>query len=165
MSKKGTRLLIMLLMWLVLFSGIMTTFGKNTADSEQSGTSIGASDESTLKEFFQKGLLAAIKWGAYGIALGVLIVLGIKYLISPAYEKANIKGKFVPYVIGVFLLGLCGTLPELVADIAGNKGTKANMGAAIQLAGGTEYGYTEYAPRDERVGRIKRADKYNGTRG
>lgn len=108
------------------------------------GTSEGDQDEETLRTFFRDNLIAVIKWGAYAIALGVLILLGIKYVISPANDRANVKGKLVIYMIGMFLIALSTRLASLVAEIAGNNNTRTDVDTAIQLAGGNTIGYTNY---------------------
>lgn len=57
-----------------------------------------------------------------GISVGVimLIIMGIKYMISSIDEKANIKEKLIPYVIGaVIMFGGTGIL-TIIANFAQN---------------------------------------------
>ena len=53
-----------------------------------------------------QNFLKALAWFGAAIALGVLIMLGIKYLMSGANERANLKGKIPLYVTGIIFLVL-----------------------------------------------------------
>ena len=59
-------------------------------------------------------------WFAYALALGSLIFFGIKYMLSGADEKANLKGMLPKYLIGIVAILFCFTIATFVADIAGN---------------------------------------------
>ena len=51
-----------------------------------------------------KTLLGTLQWGGYLVAIGMLIWVGIKYLMSGAAEKAKAKETLVPIVIGAILV-------------------------------------------------------------
>ena len=53
-----------------------------------------------------------------GILLSVacLMVLGIKYMMGSAEEKAEYKKTFIPYIIGAVLLFAASSLAEIVYD-------------------------------------------------
>ena len=63
------------------------------------------------------------KIGAF-IAVGVLMVIGIKYMTGSLEEKATYKKSMIPYVIGCFLLFgasiLAPKIGELVSDLGDN---------------------------------------------
>ncbi len=52
------------------------------------------------------------------IAVGVLMVLGIKYMMGSAEEKAEYKKTMLPYLIGAILLFAAVNLANWVVDIA-----------------------------------------------
>ena len=54
--------------------------------------------------------------GAF-IAVGVLMVIGIKYITASTQEKANYKKSMVPYVVGCFLLFGASTIAPQILDI------------------------------------------------
>lgn len=62
--------------------------------------------------------LNILSWFGYAISLGILIWMGIKYVLSTANEKANLKGLFSKYIIGVALITMCSTIAGFVANIA-----------------------------------------------
>lgn len=102
-----------------------------------------------------EGLLDAIAWFGYAIALGALIFLGIKYVMSGAQERASLKGKFIMYVIGIALIVLCATIAAAVAEIANQDGqtTPENLvDLGFQIAGiqvGTSSGDDESDDGDD----------------
>ena len=50
------------------------------------------------------GLLGTLQWVGYLVAIGMLIWVGIKYLMSGAAEKAKAKETLIPIVIGAVLV-------------------------------------------------------------
>ena len=50
------------------------------------------------------GLLGTLQWIGYLVAIGMVIWVGIRYLISGAGEKAKAKEMLVPVVIGAVLV-------------------------------------------------------------
>ena len=49
-------------------------------------------------------VLGGIQWAGYAIAVGMLLYIGIKYVMSAANEKADLKKGLINYVIGAALL-------------------------------------------------------------
>lgn len=50
------------------------------------------------------GLLGTLQWVGYLVAIGMLIWVGIKYLMSGAAEKAKAKETLIPIVVGAVLV-------------------------------------------------------------
>lgn len=55
-------------------------------------------------------ILGAIQWIGYVIALGMLIYVGIKYIMSSAQEKADLKSNMVRFVIGAIIIAGASTI-------------------------------------------------------
>ena len=72
--------------------------------------------------------LSVIQWVGYAIAIGILILIGIKYMFSAANEKANLKGKLVTYAYGVALIVLCSVIAGAVAKVANSDGKNTAEG-------------------------------------
>ena len=106
-----------------------------------------------------KKMLNALQWMGYAIALGTLILVGIKYMFSPTNEKANLKGKLITYVMGVGLIVLCSTLAGAIALVANADGKNTADGVVkegIEIAGAevtqtTNKGETEAWPKKQSV--------------
>ncbi len=61
-----------------------------------------------------------IRYGAVAIAVGVLMVKGIKFLISSPEGKADAKKEMIPWAIGVVILFSMNVIINFVAKIANN---------------------------------------------
>ena len=56
------------------------------------------------------------------VSVGMLIVLGIKYMMGSAEERAEYKKTLFPYLIGAVLIFAATTLADMVYDWAQNIG-------------------------------------------
>ncbi len=50
-------------------------------------------------------VLGYIQLAGYAMAVGMLLYLGIKYMMAPANEKADLKSSSIKYVIGAVVIG------------------------------------------------------------
>ena len=57
-----------------------------------------------------KTVLGAIQWIGYAFAIGMLIYIGIKYMMSAANEKAELKKGLINYIIGAILVAGTATI-------------------------------------------------------
>lgn len=93
-------------------------------------------------------MLNAIQWFGYAIAVGILIYMGIKYVMSGANEKAELKGTFSKYLIGIALIVMCTLIASAVAKIANTDG-KNDAGGLVDTGfdlGGMKTGTTVQTP-------------------
>lgn len=81
-------------------------------------------DEKLVFKNISNAILSIVTWFAYAIALGTLIFFGIKYMMSGANERANLKGMIPKYLIGIALIILCFSIASGIAEIAGNDDAK-----------------------------------------
>ncbi len=79
-----------------------------------------AADEQVIIGNILNSILNIVAWFAYAIALGSVIFLGIKYVLSGANERANLKGLLPKYLIGIALIVMCFGIAQAVSNIAGN---------------------------------------------
>lgn len=49
-------------------------------------------------------IIGYIQWIGYAIAVGMLVYIGIKYVMASANEKADLKNSLIKYVIGAVLI-------------------------------------------------------------
>lgn len=63
-------------------------------------------------------VLGYIKLIGIFVSVGVLMVLGIKYMIGSVEERASYKRTFIPYLIGAFILFTGTLLPSVIYDFA-----------------------------------------------
>ena len=100
MNKKLVNVLTVILMLVMILSVASSVFAL-TPSEVTSGTDVqGASEIGNVGRSIV-GILQTV-----GIVLSViiLIILGIKYMMGSAEEKAEYKKTFIPYLIGALLL-------------------------------------------------------------
>lgn len=94
--KKSIRIISSVLTILLVFSmaSVMATGPTFTITPEGPGNSQAAAET----------ILGFVQWIGYAIAIGMLIYVGIKYVMASANEKADLKNSLVKYVIGAILI-------------------------------------------------------------
>lgn len=60
-----------------------------------------------------------VQWFGYAIAVGMLLYIGIKYMMASANEKADLKKGSISYVIGAIIVVAASTLFGILSSIAG----------------------------------------------
>lgn len=80
------------------------------------GISVGTSANS---EFDGVGrvILGAIQGIGIGISVVVLVVIGIKFMLGSAEERAEYKSSMVPYLIGVAFLAGATSIPSMIYNV------------------------------------------------
>ena len=63
-------------------------------------------------------ILNALAWFGYAIALGMFIYIGVKYAMSAANEKANVKQGLINYLIGAVLIASASVIANVVSTVA-----------------------------------------------
>ena len=64
------------------------------------------------------GILGIVQWIGFAIAIGMLIMVGVKYTQAAAGERADLKAAMVKYVIGAFLIAGAATVIKWIYAIA-----------------------------------------------
>ena len=63
-------------------------------------------------------VLGYVQWFGYAIAVGMLLYIGIKYMMASANEKADLKKGSISYVIGAIIVVAASTLFGILSSIA-----------------------------------------------
>ena len=66
---------------------------------------------------FANKILGFVQWAGYAIAVGMLIYVGIKYVMASANEKADLKNSLIKYVIGAVLIAGAATISQWIFAI------------------------------------------------
>lgn len=67
---------------------------------------------------FGSNILGIVSTGASIIAVIILIVLGIKYMMGSAEEKAEYKKTLLPYIIGAIFVFGAGAICSIIFNFA-----------------------------------------------
>lgn len=73
-------------------------------------------------------VIGAMMWIGYACAIGMVVFIGIKYILASADEKASLKGMLVKVIIGSFIIVLSLQITNVVISVFGGGGTKSNNG-------------------------------------
>lgn len=70
------------------------------------------------------GILGVVKVVGYTFAVGMLLYVGIKYVMASANEKADLKKGSISYVIGAVIIfgasALIGIMEDLAPEVVGS---------------------------------------------
>lgn len=122
MSKIAKRNLLVKIFCIVLMVCMTLSF----VNSVYAGTRPNPSD--ITADYSHTGGISTIGGQIIGIittvgvvvSVVVLVVLGIKYMIGSAEEKAEYKKTMIPYIIGAILVFAASTIASIVMSVADN---------------------------------------------
>ena len=75
---------------------------------------IGEVNVNPVEKELAGDILGALQWIGYAIAVGMIIYIGIKYTMSAADDRAELKGAAVKYVMGALLIIVADTIVTMV---------------------------------------------------
>ena len=116
MKKRIVKILTIILMVVALVNITNFVYADdiNTEDFAGIYTKDGVSD---LDNKTGK-ILSIVQIAGTAISLVALLILGMKYMLSSPNDKATIKEKLVPYVIGVIIFFAASNLVTIVLKFA-----------------------------------------------
>ena len=109
--KKLTKILPVILLLVVVASSFVPVFAA-TDPSSLTGTGTTSFDNIGKRII---GMVQAI--GSIASVL-VLVILGIKYMMGSAEEKAEYKKTFIPYLVGAILVFAASNLASMIYGFA-----------------------------------------------
>lgn len=98
---------------------LATTTGTGNAASVIGGLNNSASDGGILSGPVSR-IIGVIKYIAIAVALGMVIIIGIKWMTAPAGGKAAVKDTFLPYLIGAICVGAASAIAQFAIGLGGN---------------------------------------------
>ena len=75
-------------------------------------------------------VLGYIQWFGYAMAVGMLLYIGIKYMMSSANEKADLKKGSINYVIGAIIIAAATAIVSALVSIGSGFGNSTGKGAS-----------------------------------
>lgn len=99
---------MLLAMSTAAFAGSLTTSELPTPGDVSGGEGLGN---------IASTVLGGIQFVGYAFAIGMLIYIGIKYMMSSANEKADLKKGSINYVIGAILVAAASTIVGIFKSI------------------------------------------------
>ncbi len=112
---KITKMITVVLIAMMVIATITPVFAA-TDPSKYTGASSGASTEKI--DSLGQDIVKIVSTIGSVISVIVLIVLGIKYMMGSAEEKAEYKKTLLPYIIGAALVFAAATIASVVFNFA-----------------------------------------------
>lgn len=102
---------IAILLILLIPSNVFADFSGLNQISNPTG--VGALNQAAGK------ILSVIYAVAVAISVGMMLVIGIKYMTSSPDQKANLKSRAIPYLIGAVLVFGTANILNFISKMAG----------------------------------------------
>ena len=114
MKKKTIKILLVMIMLIVAFT---VTVSAATSGKDPTGYTGGGASVDRIEGLGNKIIQIVSVVGSIASVI-VLVVLGIKYMMGSAEEKAEYKKTLLPYIIGAALVFAASSIAGIVFNFA-----------------------------------------------
>ena len=115
--KKASKIITILMIVLMIASIVMPVFAGSPADLVDKMKPETYEDTSGVAGIIQY-IVKMINIVGVGIAIVILLVLGIKYMMGSAEEKADYKKSMIPYLVGAILIFAGTSIVNVIVNLA-----------------------------------------------
>lgn len=112
MTKKAYRIFSVILLIVMLVSIATSVFAITPSEINGTTTVNGATQISNVG----KSIVGILQTVGIVLSVIVLIVLGIKYMMGSAEEKADYKKSMMPYVVGAIIIFAASAFAQVIYD-------------------------------------------------
>ena len=117
--KKQVKIITTILMVIMILTSIASIVFASDAGTVLSNlTGENASVETSSVENFGNAIIAVVRVVGVVVAVVILLVLGVKYMLGSAEERAEYKKTMIPYIVGAVLIFASTTIVTMVYDLA-----------------------------------------------
>ena len=113
MNKKLVKILTTVLLIVMMVSVAANCFAINPSEITGSTSGTGSTEIANVG----KSIVGILQTVGIILSVIVLIILGIKYMMGSAEEKADIKGLLIPYIVGCVIIFGSFAIWKLVVTI------------------------------------------------
>ena len=115
MSTKTMKVLTIIATILLIVSmGTSIVYGLTPSGLTPNGNAQGTNEV----QKFGQNIMGVIQVAGVVIAVVVLMILGIKYMMGSAEEKAEYKKTMIPYIVGALLIFAATTIANVIYQFA-----------------------------------------------
>ncbi len=119
--KKAMKLVSILLIVLIMVSLVTPVFaaeGQTAVQDPSKYTGAGSTVQTTKLDNLGQNIIKVVTTIGSIASVIVLVVLGIKYMMGSAEEKAEYKKTLMPYVIGAVFVFAASTIASVIFNFA-----------------------------------------------
>ena len=129
--KKTSKLIVALLIILSIVMISVSSFADDALTPGSFGTGTIDSNQTSIIKDMGGQIIGVVRTVGVLVAVVILLILGIKYMVGSAEEKADYKKSMIPYIVGAVLIFAASTIAGIVYDMAsaldvGNDGSGAS---------------------------------------
>lgn len=121
--KKTSKLIVALL---IILSIIMISVSSFATGLSPKDFSYGTVENTDTVIGLGSQIIGVVRTVGILVAVVILLILGIKYMVGSAEEKADYKKSMIPYLVGAVLIFAASTIAGLVFDMATALDTSAS---------------------------------------
>lgn len=115
--KKTSKLIVALLIILSILMISVSSFATELTPGSFGTGTIDDSQTSIIKGMGGQ-IIGVVRTVGVLVAVVILLILGIKYMVGSAEEKADYKKSMIPYLVGAVLIFAASTIAGIVYDMA-----------------------------------------------
>ena len=130
--KKTSKILVALCIMMMIISISVVSFGADEKagkiDTILNGLNGNANVSTTNIMNLGNSIVTVVQVAGIVIAVVILLILGIKYMMGSAEEKADYKKSMIPYIVGAVIIFGATSIVKVVYDIASAVTTTGTTG-------------------------------------
>lgn len=115
--KKTSKILVALCIILAIVTMCAVSFAEGVTPKDFTGGNIDGSSTSGIINLGNQ-IVSVVRTVGVLVAVVILLVLGIKYMVGSAEEKADYKKSMIPYLVGAVLIFAASAITGIVYDMA-----------------------------------------------
>lgn len=117
--KKTSKIIVALaIIFTILAIGVMSYAADAGTLLESLDGKTGVTVEQTNIKNLGNSIIAVVRIVGVVVAVVILLILGIKYMMGSAEEKADYKKSMIPYIVGAILVFASTAIVGVVYDMA-----------------------------------------------
>lgn len=122
--KKTSKILVALCMILAIVTMSVISFADGEGGSVVTPGSFSSGNITATSGIVNLGsqIIGVVRTVGVLVAVVILLVLGIKYMMGSAEEKADYKKSMIPYLVGAVLIFAASAITGIVYDMASSIG-------------------------------------------
>ncbi len=115
MSKKTMKILMTIATIVLIISmGVSVVYGLTPGELKGNDSAKGTTEVQNLGQ----NIMGVIQVVGVVVAVIILMVIGIKYMMGSAEEKAEYKKTMIPYIVGALLIFAASTIANVMYQFA-----------------------------------------------
>ena len=115
--KKTNKIIVALCIMLTIIAISVVSFGTD-AGSVLAGLTGNANVNTGKITDLGNSIISVVRVVGIVVAVVILLILGIKYMMGSAEEKADYKKSMIPYIVGAILIFASTAIVGVVYDMA-----------------------------------------------